>query len=948
MSTNVSGASVKVTSGSEIKAEGTATGTASGAAFTTAKLPNGTYTVTVSKEGYEDVTKFVSIVDGDVTVDVELKSIPLTDVSVKSINANQFEVKFSNQVDKKLAETLSNYDIKDEVFTSVLNGNAKAELQEDGKTVIITRNQEYNADSFNQKTLTVKIQNIKTVDGKAVPVYEGTVNVFDNVAPTVTKIEQVSPTEFDVVFSEPVTAADSNALNSALRINNGAYSFTAKTRIDNSKLATNVIRITTNSTLAEGKYTLNIKEGLTDYAGFKVTTGDHEFTVTKDTSAITAAVSKVTKNEVHVEFNKIVKNFDDSNVKFNLDYATNDAFKATSVKADPENEKGIIVTFVQPVTPQSHSLILAYTDDTKKKIEDSYGNTFAAQTLSFSVLADNVAPTAKAEYNKNTKKVEITFSETVQGAKAIDAYELVDANGNKVNISEVSVKANTNELVYELTPSKPLEGTYTVKILANKIKDESFEENKLAAVSLNIGVADSTAPTVGTVTYGGKDNNKIFIPYSEAMKTSGEGSVLDKNLYKVNDTKLTEIEGAKLELGNDNKSVIITLPTANSAANAKVTIGRVADVSDNYTDFKLANDVSATNDGAVSVLAGSSSSSSTDLDTSVIGDTKNVQILDHKTAVFYLDRTITAVDASKITVNSVPANSAVYTNVKVKLADGTYTTVAKVTASFADNTFKTDATINTGTFNVAASAFVTSLGTTSASPSLSPALEDKAAPVIAKKSNTDLNGDGDKNNDDDVIASETTSTTGYVNTITVKLSEDMKAISAEGSSAAALVSVDGYKVTKVEIKADGLDTLTITVEPIDKETASQTPKVTLGKLEDANGNVLSETTTTAFDNTAAKVASVAVSNSKKTIRINFTEAMKADDLKADNFVISGNAMVNFEKGTNNKYVIVTYTDALTSSSVIKTDSAANLRDANGVEAIAQNANVYEVQSSDLS
>ena len=43
VSTNVSGASVKVTSGSEIKAEGTATGTASGAAFTTAKLPNGTY-----------------------------------------------------------------------------------------------------------------------------------------------------------------------------------------------------------------------------------------------------------------------------------------------------------------------------------------------------------------------------------------------------------------------------------------------------------------------------------------------------------------------------------------------------------------------------------------------------------------------------------------------------------------------------------------------------------------------------------------------------------------------------------------------------------------------------------------------------------------------------------------------------------------------------------------
>lgn len=751
-----------------------------------------------------------------------------------------------------------------------------------------------------------------------------------------------------MVFSEPVTAADSNALNSALRINNGAYSFTAKTRINNSKLATNVIRITTNSTLAEGKYTLNIKEGLTDYAGFKVTTGDHEFTVTKDTSAITAAVSKVTKNEVHVEFNKIVKNFDDSNVKFNLDYATNDAFKATSVKADPENEKGIIVTFVQPVTPQSHSLILDYTDDTKKKIEDSYGNTFAAQTLSFSVLADNVAPTAKAEYNKNTKKVEITFSETVQGAKAIDAYELVDANGNKVNISEVSVKANTNELVYELTPSKPLEGTYTVKILANKIKDESFEENKLAAVSLNIGVADSTAPTVGTITYGGKNTNKIFIPYSEEMKTTGEGSILDKTLYVVDGEKLSEIVGASITLGNDNKSVVITLPSTVTATTT-LQIGRISDISGNYTDFISRNKAVMADDGNVALLTGSN------VDSSVLASGKSGQVLDEKTAIFYLDRTITAVDASKIKLGTTGVASATYNNTKVKLSDGSYNTVAKVTIKFTDAAFKTDATSKDGTssLTIDTGAVVTSLGTTSTNSQISidattggSKLEDKAAPVILKKT---VKVDGVDKSIDDVEA-KSTGDDGYVNTITVKLSEDMKAISAEGSSAAALVSVDGYKVTKVEIKAEGLDTLTITVEPIDKETASQTPKVTLGKLEDANGNVLSETTTTAFDNTAAKATATLLNQTEKDgsfealVRVDFTEAMDADDIKTDGkYEITSDTVKVDSVGSNNKYVILKVTgtsvNKLTNSNntlTIKKD----VKDANG--------NVLSSSSDDLS
>ncbi|MCI5502441.1 MAG: PEGA domain-containing protein [Lachnospiraceae bacterium] len=67
VTTNVSGASVKIESGSSVKFSQDM----NGYSLTTPSLPNGDYTLTVSKEGYDTITKTITV-KGDITEDITM------------------------------------------------------------------------------------------------------------------------------------------------------------------------------------------------------------------------------------------------------------------------------------------------------------------------------------------------------------------------------------------------------------------------------------------------------------------------------------------------------------------------------------------------------------------------------------------------------------------------------------------------------------------------------------------------------------------------------------------------------------------------------------------------------------------------------------------------------------------------------------------------------------
>ena len=123
ISSNVTGASIKVLNGAEVVT--TATGSELDKTVITGKIPYGTYDVVISKDGYEPVTKNVTVNSNNVSVDATLTEVEKLEVSsISAVNATgektalngatvsrsaSFEMKFNKEVDE---ETITNSTIK--------------------------------------------------------------------------------------------------------------------------------------------------------------------------------------------------------------------------------------------------------------------------------------------------------------------------------------------------------------------------------------------------------------------------------------------------------------------------------------------------------------------------------------------------------------------------------------------------------------------------------------------------------------------------------------------------------------------------------------------------------------------------------------------------------------------------------------------------------------------
>lgn len=118
VTTNVSGASIKVVTGTSIVASGTAVGTS----YKTDKLPNGTYTVVASKAGYDDATATV-IVNGEATSPVDIKLVEKA-VKVTAISAITFNTA-TVVLDEAPARELkpSDFNVAGNTVTNIKEGN---------------------------------------------------------------------------------------------------------------------------------------------------------------------------------------------------------------------------------------------------------------------------------------------------------------------------------------------------------------------------------------------------------------------------------------------------------------------------------------------------------------------------------------------------------------------------------------------------------------------------------------------------------------------------------------------------------------------------------------------------------------------------------------------------------------------------------------------------------
>ncbi|MCI5588718.1 MAG: PEGA domain-containing protein, partial [Lachnospiraceae bacterium] len=170
--------------------------TMSGYTYTSKKIPNGTYVVTVSKEGYKNFTQTATVNGDDFKIDAQLETVDAVKAELKGahkVNDTQVQVDFTNKID---VPTKANFSIEGLTIED-------AKLTDDQQSVVLTvKGMELD------KTYTVKTTNIVDINGRTVA--DGTADFVAR------KIQyKVDIKAYDVKTGENVTQIKSDGESTA-------------------------------------------------------------------------------------------------------------------------------------------------------------------------------------------------------------------------------------------------------------------------------------------------------------------------------------------------------------------------------------------------------------------------------------------------------------------------------------------------------------------------------------------------------------------------------------------------------------------------------------------------------------------------------------------------------------------------------------------------------------
>lgn len=580
---------------------------------------------TVNEDGTVSDTKEPA--DPDNPVNGELKV-----ESVSAINAKQIEVKFDSKVDATSAEDEGNYYVQrntdaSAVKLTTLDANAKAEVQADGKTVIITTS------SAIETTLGVSagtpfkfiVNGVENEAGKVAPKFEQVLTVNDTTAPTFVSASASAKTTTNKItlkFSEPV-----DPTSGVVKVNGVAASVGAGS-------AANELTVTTGNTLTAGQtYSLEIIS-FKDYAGNLLSPNkvNASVTVAGDVAApVVTSVKVVSDNAIEVTFDKAMdpSTLTAGNIRLLDGNSTNLVNNfAAPVAKDSTNKVFTIAIDNNPALPFNNNVFngtLVLTDS----IKDAAGNNLVTTSKPVTITKDLTAPAvASMKFVKADSApganyggvslangvIAIKYNEKVAKSPTASATGIVviDNNGTDVTstyinataINNAAINANDNtELVIPLQGSVPAGTTsLTFRFPGNLVVDDSLTQNKDAAfvktVQVESGtvVTDTTAPVVTSVTGGA--GNVINIAVTEANALDA-GTVQDLNNYRLDGAPLPEGTYAEITGTAPNFVVKLHLPEGSistTRSNYVVNVSGLKDKAGNTMTAFAANTVALTDD----------------------------------------------------------------------------------------------------------------------------------------------------------------------------------------------------------------------------------------------------------------------------------------------------------------------------------------------------------------
>ena len=586
-------------------------------------LPAGTHSVVVSVG--DVASEAVEFTVEEVTPEVE---------SVSAINAKQIEVKFNKTVSQATAEDENNYLVR--LSTSVAATDldalttAEAELQADGKTVVITANGTRDIETaFGVQAGAVFefiVDGVKTTDGTSVPKASHNLKVNDEVAPTFVSTSASAKTttnQVTVTFSEPVVAT-----SGVVKVN-GSFGSVAPGSTPNS------VTVTTGSNLEAGKsYEVEVLN-FVDYAGNFLTPNPVKTTVTVSANIVAPVVTDVKvvrDNLLEVSFDKAMApgTISKSTIKL-LDGNYSDIASAniTGVvaKANTGNKVFQISLDDSPALPFNNGSFtgtLVFTDS----ITDSVGNKLSQTTRSFTLTRDTVAPAvvsvkhvkANSAVGANYGGVSLAegaivvkFNESISKG-TLTGLKLIDNNGVDVTSTyltgtELTAAAvsslDSTELVLplatEVTTASGIT-SFTLRLVAGSTNDLSLDTNaSTAAVNTFATVpgvsstGDTTAPDVTGVTVG--TGNVIQIAVTEAGSLDSS-TVLNLNNYRIDGAPLPAGTYITVTGSAPSYTINLHLPggSVSESRNYAVNVSGIKDTTGNTMGIKAFNTVALVDD----------------------------------------------------------------------------------------------------------------------------------------------------------------------------------------------------------------------------------------------------------------------------------------------------------------------------------------------------------------
>jgi hypothetical protein len=528
-----------------------------------------------------------TIADTDVVakinVTIEVDALLVVDGGVTADNLVEVNVEYNQDVSENTA-------VADKANYSLSVGKV-ASVSVDGNTAVLRLEKEV----ANQTKAKLTV-NDKILDEKET--FEFT--YFDATLPKVLDIEITGPKSLNVKFSEPIAEYGKVTLKSGgstLSVNNSRFA----------GKDTATITIPLYSTLNDGKaYEITFKE-FKDYAGYANEIRTIEFVYEKDETPPVATVDEATQEYVKVSFNKPVKGLTPEHFSHTFSawtamslttkgkYAEGD--DASVVKAT-ESYKTVYAWFYKngdktlkdkerPIPEGETSFTIRAKNADGTEVKDEWGNKFAGETYTISVVADKTAPEVKAIKVETERSISIEFTKTVTFKN--DNIEVLDDSGNKIDGVKVKVKTASPDTKFEVDLGKELAGK-SILVNIKNVEDATLNANKLDLYSEVIDITDQTPPGINMVAYADDDTEKrtgfLYVFYNEAVDEDTALKVSNYFLFK--DAQHTKLTGATSFFNDKTVKIALTASQYTIAKNngTKLFVTGVEDLAGNAIDKK--------------------------------------------------------------------------------------------------------------------------------------------------------------------------------------------------------------------------------------------------------------------------------------------------------------------------------------------------------------------------